>query len=208
MKAKWITLTLAAILADAVTAISLTACGSEDTSSVAESAIVSETAAEIAETTEPAAEETASVADSETESATESAEAPAESAAQPATQPATPVQVSAGATAQQPQTTAPATPAPQNHAPLYRQQWVVDKAAWTEEQPVYETKILSICNNCGADITGFAPKHCADSLGSGGQCGSYRTEPRQVQTGTKTIYHEEQGHYEQVLVCAGCTSTH
>ena len=211
MKAKWITLTLAAILAAAVTAVSLTACGSEDTASVAESAVVSETAAEIAETTvvsETAAEETASVADSETESATESTEAPAESAAQPATQPATPMQVSTGATAQQPQTTAPATPAPQNHAPLYRQQWVVDKAAWTEEQPVYETKTAAICNYCGADISENPTKHMKDSLTSGGQCGSYSVKPIQIQTSTKTIYHEEQGHYESVLICGGCTGTH
>ena len=209
MKAKWITLILAAILAATVTAVSLTACGSEDTASVAESAVVSETAAEIAETTvvsETAAEETAT--EPAAESATESVEeAPAESAAQPATQPAMPVQVSAGATAQQPQTTAPAAPAPQNHAPLYRQQWVVDKAAWTEEQPVYETKILSICNTCGEDITGIAVEHTKQHV-LNKEGGSYRTEPRQVQTSTKTIYHEEQGHYEQVLVCAGCTGTH
>lgn len=205
MKAKWITLILAAILAAAVTAVSLTACGSEDTASVAESAVVSETAAEIAETTEPAAEETATEPAAET--ATESAEAPAESAAQPATQPATPVQVSAGATAQQPQTTAPAAPAPQNHAPLYWQQWVVDKAAWTEEQPVYETKILSICNTCGEDITGNTREHTKQhTLKEEG--GSWHTEPRQVQTGTKTIHHEEQGHYESVLICGGCTGTH
>ena len=203
MKAKWITLTLAAILAAAVTAISLTACGSEDTASVAESAVVSETAAEIAETTEPAIEETASVADSETESATESAEAPAESAAQPATQPATPVQVSAGATAQQPQTTAPATPTPQNHAPLYRQQWVVDKAAWTEEQPVYSTVEKVYCSECGVDITGHAGEHLDETMHSG-----YYSKGVPCQTGNKTIYHEEQGHYEQVLVCGGCTGNH
>ena len=196
MKAKWITLTLAAILAAAVTA-----CGSKDTASVAESAVVSETAAEIAETTEPAIEETATEPAAET--ATESAEAPAESAAQPATQPAMPVQVSTGATAQQPQTTAPATPAPQNHAPLYRQQWVVDKAAWTEEQPVYDNDERSICNTCGADITGFSVKHLIDTDHSG-----YHAEFKQVQTGTKTIQHEEQGHYENVLICGGCTGTH
>ncbi len=203
MKAKWITLILAAILAAAVTAVSLTACGSEDTSSVAESAVVSETAAEIAETTEPAIEETASVADSETESATESTEAPAESAAQPATQPAMPVQVSTGATAQQPQTTAPAASAPQNHAPLYRQQWVVDKAAWTEELPNYKNEIVWICNTCGADITTDVYGHIDTTMHSG-----YHNDVKKVQSGTYTVNHPEEGHYETVLVCGGCTGTH
>ena len=201
MKAKWITLTLAAILAAAVTAVSLTACGSEDTASVAESAVVSETAAEIAETTEPAIEETATEPAAET--ATESAEAPAESAAQPATQPAMPVQVSTGATAQQPQTTAPAASAPQNHAPLYRQQWVVDKAAWTEELPNYKNEIVWICNTCGADITTDVYGHIDTTMHSG-----YHNDVKKVQSGTYTVNHPEEGHYETVLVCGGCTGTH
>ena len=202
MKAKWITLTLAAIL---VTAVSLTACGSEDTASVAESAIVSETAAEIAETTEPAVEETAT--EPAAESATESAEAPAESAAQPATQPATPVQVSAGATAQQPQTTAPATPAPQNHAPIYRQQWVVDKAAWTEYKPVYDNDERSICNTCNADITGNEREHTKQhTLKNEG--GSWRSEWKSSLVRTDVINHPEEGHFEDVLICAGCTGNH
>lgn len=209
MKAKWITLILAAILAATVTAVSLTACGSEDTASVAESAVVSETAAEIAETTvvsETAAEETAT--EPAAESATESTEAPAESAAQPATQPATPVQVSAGATAQQPQTTAPATQ-PQTHAPIYTQRWVVDKAAWTEEQPVYATDIRVICNTCNADITEQnVAYHVKDHTLKGEATGGHREEPRRVQTGTKIINHPEEGHFENVLICGGCTGTH
>ena len=198
---------MAAILAATVTAVSLTACGSEDTASVAESAVVSETAAEIAETTETVIEETAT--EPAAESATESTEAPAESAAQPATQPAMPVQVSAGATAQQPQTTAPAAPAPQNHAPLYRQQWVVDKAAWTEEQPVYATDIRVICNTCNADITEQnVAYHVKDHTLKGEATGGHREEPRRVQTGTKIINHPEEGHFENVLICGGCTGTH
>lgn len=199
MKTKLIALTLTAVLAAAL--VSLTACGSSDTASVAESA-TSETASaatsDITSAIGETATDTESVEETTAQAATE----------QPVAQPEKPVQTSTGTAAQQPQTTAPATPAPQNHAPIYRQQWVVDKAAWTEELPVYETKILSICNNCGADITGFAPQHCADSLGSGGQCGSYSVKPIQIQTGTKTIQHEEQGHHESVLICAGCTGTH
>ena len=207
MKAKWITLTLAAILAAAVTAVSLTACGSEDTASVAESAVVSETAAEIAETTETVIEETAAepAADSETESATESTEAPAESAAQPATQPATPVQVSTGAAAQQPQTTAPATPAPQNHAPLYRQQWVVDKAAWTEYKPVYDNKEVHVGNQSGTIITGDPNEYLLDN--TNGDTG-WHSEWKQTLVRTDVINHPEEGHFENVLICGGCTGTH
>ena len=200
MKAKWITLTLAAILAAAVTAVSLTACGSSDTASVAESA-TSETASAATSDITSAIGETATDTESTAESTAETTTQTATE--QPATQPAMPVQVSAGATAQQPQTTAPATPAPQNHAPLYRQQWVVDKAAWTEEQPVYEQKAVDICNTCGADVTADAAQHFYDT-----EHGGHHGEYRQILVGTKTIYHEEQGHYENVLICGGCTDTH
>ena len=38
--------------------------------------------------------------------------------------------------------------------------------------------------------------------------GGYSSKVIQIQTGTKTIYHEEVGHWESVLVCNGCTGTH
>ena len=85
---------------------------------------------------------------------------------------------------------------------------MVDTAAWTEEIPVYATVEWSKCNNCGADITGNEAKHFKDSLLSGGQCGSWSSAFKQVQTGTKQIYHEEVGHWENVLVCGGCTGAH
>ena len=202
MKTKLIALTLTAVLAAAL--VSLTACGSSDTASVAESA-TSETASAATSDITSAIGETATDTESTAESTAETTTQTATE--QPATQPAMPVQVSAGATAQQPQTTAPATPAPQNHAPLYRQQWVVDKAAWTEEQPVYQQKAVDICNNCGADVTENPGAHGQEHALKG-EGGGHHTELRQVQTGTKTIYHEEQGHHESVLICAGCTGTH
>jgi len=97
----------------------------------------------------------------------------------------------------------PATPKPQNHAPIYRQQYVVDKAAWSEEVPVWGNKEISVCNTCGADITGFSVQHLLDT-----EHGGYHSEVIKVQTGTKTIYHEEVGHWENVLICAGCTGIH
>ncbi len=207
MKAKWITLTSVAILAATVTAVSLTACGSSDTASVAESAVVSETASTTTSDATSATGETAT----DTESATESTEEATTQTAteQPAAQQEKPVQTSTGATAQQPQTTAPAAPAPQNHAPLYRQQWVVDKAAWTEEQPVYATDIRVICNTCNADITEQnVAYHVKDHTLKGEATGGHREEPRRVQTGTKIINHPEEGHFENVLICGGCTGTH
>ena len=98
-------------------------------------------------------------------------------------------------------TTAPAQPAV--HAPLYQQQYVVDTPAWTEEVPIWGNKEISVCNTCGADITGFSVQHLLDT-----EHGGYHSEVIPVQTGTKTIYHEEVGHRENVLVCGGCTGTH
>ena len=101
----------------------------------------------------------------------------------------------------------PATPKPQNHAPIYRQQYVVDKAAWSEEVPVYTTVEWAMCTTCGADITGNTVAHMKEHA-LNGENGNWRSEFKQVQTGTKTIYHEEVGHWENVLICNGCTGTH
>ena len=97
----------------------------------------------------------------------------------------------------------PEHPQPTVHAPIYKQQYVVDKAAWTEEVPLWGNKEISVCNTCGADITGFSVQHLLET-----EHGGYHSEVIKVQTGTKTIYHEEVGHYESVLVCGGCTGTH
>lgn len=97
----------------------------------------------------------------------------------------------------------PATPKPQNHAPIYRQQYVVDKAAWSEEVPVIQTVEKVYCSTCGADITGHAGEHLDETMHGG-----YYSKGVPIQTGTKTIYHEEVGHWENVLICNGCTGAH
>lgn len=99
--------------------------------------------------------------------------------------------------------TQPTQPQPQVHAPIYKQQWVVDKAAWSEEVPVYGMDERSVCNTCGTDITGFSVQHILDNTHSG-----YHAEWVQIQTGTRTVNHPEEGHNESVLVCGGCTGTH
>ena len=62
---------------------------------------------------------------------------------------------------------------------------VLVQAAYDEQVPVTEMKEFSICNNCGADITGFASEHI-----SNGTCRRYHTEWREVVTGYNTIHHD------------------
>ena len=79
------------------------------------------------------------------------------------------------------------------HEPVYDDVWVVDEDAWTED--VYEQH--SICNQCGMDITANgmrAPTHIKET-----DCYSYRSEMVKV----NSIYHEEKGHYEKVLISEG-----
>lgn len=102
----------------------------------------------------------------------------------------------------------PVTPKPQTHAPIYRQQYVVDKAAWSEEVPVTQTVEWAMCTTCGADITGNAAAHIKEHALKGEATGGWKSQFKQVQTGTKTIYHEEVGHWENVLICNGCTGSH
>lgn len=77
--------------------------------------------------------------------------------------------------------------------------WVVDRAAWVETIPVYESLERSICNICGADITGNTSDHNKQHMlaeeGSG-----YHSEVRQVKVGEETIKHREEGHWETVAV--------
>lgn len=84
---------------------------------------------------------------------------------------------------------------------------VVDKEAYTYEEPVYEEHDRTICNDCGADITDINYiAHCAEHLENGGK-GSYRNEWVQVQVGTKTVTVPEKSHYENKVIgrkCNGC----
>ncbi|WP_346687216.1 hypothetical protein [Enteroscipio rubneri] len=77
--------------------------------------------------------------------------------------------------------------------------WVVDKAAWTETIPVYENVERSICNVCGADITGSTSAHNKQHMLAGEGSG-YHSEVRQVKVGEETIEHPEEGHWETLVV--------
>ena len=60
---------------------------------------------------------------------------------------------------------------------------VLVQAAYDEQVPITEMKEFSICNNCGADITGFASEHILN-----GTCRRYHSEWREVVTGYNTIH--------------------
>lgn len=123
-------------------------------------------------------------------------------------QPSKPEQKPSDTTGQKPaEPSRPAEPEKQWHEPVYENSWVVDREAWDEviEEPVYEMVERCICNQCGADITGDPWGHLEQSAITGGNCGGYHSDWQKVQTGTTshTVHHEEQGHYEQVLVKEG-----
>lgn len=102
-----------------------------------------------------------------------------------------------------------------NATPAHEHKWVlhegsghyetqVVKEAWDE--PIYETQAKTICNQCGADITGIIDQHAQES---GYTCGrSYRIDYVQVQTGTvhhdaetKQVWVQDVAPYAQ---CSGC----
>ena len=62
---------------------------------------------------------------------------------------------------------------------------VLVQAAYDEQVPITEMKEFSICNDCGADITGFASDHILN-----GTCRRYHSEWREVVTGYQTVHHE------------------
>lgn len=62
---------------------------------------------------------------------------------------------------------------------------VLVQAAYDEQVPITEMKEFSICNNCGADITGFASEHILN-----GTCRRYHSEWRETVVGYKTIHHD------------------
>ena len=75
--------------------------------------------------------------------------------------------------------------------------WVVDyktvhhEGHWevvgTKEEPVYETRWVNVCNDCGMIMTDANQKeHLIWEMDNGGR-GSYHAEEQQVQVGTKTV---------------------
>lgn len=63
---------------------------------------------------------------------------------------------------------------------------VLVKDAYDEQVPITEMKEFSICNQCGADITGRYIEHFEANDG----CSGYHSEWREVVTGYKTVHHD------------------
>lgn len=79
------------------------------------------------------------------------------------------------------------------------QVWVEDKAAWSEQVPVYGTKEVSICNICGQDITGNTSAHGKAHMIAGEGSG-HHSEVRREITGYNTVSHPAEGHWETRVV--------
>lgn len=99
------------------------------------------------------------------------------------------------------------------------EQYVVTEA-WDEEVPIYETVEISVCNNCGEDITedpwGHVKKHMLAYEGNGG----YHAEWIEKQVGTNIVHHDavydtkwvvDQAAYDETVTtgykCSGCGAT-
>ena len=63
---------------------------------------------------------------------------------------------------------------------------VLVQAAYDEQVPIKEMQEFSICNQCGADITGRYIEHFEANDG----CSGYHSEWREVVTGYKTVHHD------------------
>ena len=67
---------------------------------------------------------------------------------------------------------------------------VLVQAAYDERVPITEMQEFSICNQCGADITGNTTAHMKNSYLNGGNCSGYHSEWREVVTGYNTVHHD------------------
>ena len=68
-------------------------------------------------------------------------------------------------------------------------------------------KYVSICNNCGADITGNEAAHFKNSLLNGGNCGSCHEESRTVQAAYDEQVKVSDAYDEQVQISAAWDET-
>lgn len=99
------------------------------------------------------------------------------------------------------------SPAPGAQAPSQQRKWVEetervwveDKAAWSEQVPVYGTREVSICNICGQDIRGNTSAHGKAHMIAGEGSG-HHSEVRREVTGYNTVSHPAEGHYETRVV--------
>ena len=74
----------------------------------------------------------------------------------------------------------------------HERKWIV---TGTHEEPVYETRWVNVCNDCGKQLvdTNQLMSHLNWEVDNGGR-GSYHAEEQQVQVGTKTV---EDGYWKE-----------
>ena len=84
---------------------------------------------------------------------------------------------------------------------------VVDKEAYTYEEPVYEEQGRAICKACGEDITDNL-EHIFECAKKHDGKASYKVVLVKVQVGTKTVTVPEKSHYETKTEVVGrkCTA--
>lgn len=87
---------------------------------------------------------------------------------------------------------------------------VVDQEAYTYEETVYEKHDITICNDCGADVTDSDVRRehilwAAQKI-NGHSKGSYRNEWVNVPVDTKTVEVPEKNHYETKVIGHKCSS--
>lgn len=91
------------------------------------------------------------------------------------------------------------------HPAETKEEWVVDKAAYSYEEPVYEEKWAMICWGCGIDVSNgiMTAEQRTDHMLEHhlkGEPTGYHSGYLTVQTGTRTVEVPEEGHYETVVV--------
>ena len=79
----------------------------------------------------------------------------------------------------------------------YEDIWVEDSPEWDESVPIYGYAEVSVCNICGADITGNTAAHGKQHMLAGEGSG-HHSEVRETVTGYETVHHEAEGHWEKV----------
>ena len=68
---------------------------------------------------------------------------------------------------------------------------------WDESTPIYGSTEVSICNVCGADVTGNAAAHGKQHMLAGEGSG-HHSEVRETVVGYETVHHDATGHWERV----------
>lgn len=81
--------------------------------------------------------------------------------------------------------------------PDFEDVWVEDSPGWDESVPVYGYVEVSICNVCGADVTGNAAAHGKQHMLAGEGSG-HHSEVRETVVGYETIHHDATGHWERI----------